>query len=101
MQWMEGVFGAPAIFWQTPTDVTAVCTSYTARRAFKMAADDGSVVLRIKRKRTEDPLDALREFLDFLNMYERSFCLILYPAQGLKKFSTHASFLNVFFTCCS
>ena len=61
-----------------------------------MAADDGSVVLRIKRKRTEDPLDALREFLDFLNMYERSFCLILYPAQGLKKFLTHASFLNVF-----
>ena len=39
--------------------------SCTLRRDVKMAADDRSVVLRIKRKRTEDPLDALREFISY------------------------------------
>ena len=39
--------------------------SCTLRQDVKMAADDRSVVLRIKRKRTEDPLDALREFISY------------------------------------
>lgn len=44
-----------------PTYILQPIPSCSARQAVKMAADDGSVVLRIKRKRTEDPLDALRK----------------------------------------
>ena len=47
-----------------------------------MAADDGSVVLRIKRKRTEDPLDALRKEN---NWFDSDPILIISHLQNLKE----------------